>query len=76
MNEKSHSNHLLLLIVATVCLSTSGPLGKFIDMPTPVIIWWRSILALIILFFFCVFRGINLKVNNKKDRFTFLLLLY
>lgn len=71
MNEKSHLNHLLLLIFATVCLSTSGPLGKFIDMPTPVIIWWRSILATIILFLFCVFKGINLKINNKTDRFTF-----
>ncbi|WP_179333764.1 DMT family transporter [Winogradskyella costae] len=71
MNEKSHLNHLLLLIIATICVSTSGPLGKFIDMPTPVIIWWRSILAAAILFFFCVFKGINLKVSNKKDRFTF-----
>tara|TARA_R110002049_G_scaffold309123_1_gene517366 strand:+ start:1710 stop:2573 length:864 start_codon:yes stop_codon:yes gene_type:complete len=71
MNEKNHLNHLLLLIVATICLSTSGPLGKFIDMPTPVIIWWRSILAVVILFLFCVFKGINLKINNKKDRFTF-----
>ncbi|WP_179348597.1 DMT family transporter [Winogradskyella pacifica] len=71
MNEKSHLNNLLLLIIATVCLSTSGPLGKFIEMPTPVIIWWRSILAVIILFFFCLFKGINLKIHNKKDRFTF-----
>lgn len=71
MNEKSHLNNLILLIIATVCLSTSGPLGHFIDMPTPVIIWWRSILAVIILFFFCVFKGINLKVSNKKDRATF-----
>ncbi|WP_178986621.1 DMT family transporter [Winogradskyella helgolandensis] len=71
MNEKSHLNNLLLLLIATICLSTSGPLGNFIDMPTPVIIWWRSILAALILFFFCLYKGINLKINNKKDRFTF-----
>lgn len=71
MNEKSHLNNLLLLIIATVCLSTSGPLGNYIDMPTPVIIWWRSILAVIILFFFCVFKGISLKVSENKDRATF-----
>ncbi|MBU2928115.1 DMT family transporter [Winogradskyella psychrotolerans] len=71
MNEKSHLTHLLLLLIATICLSTSGPLGNFIDMPTPVIIWWRSILAAFILFCFCLYKGINLKINNKKDRFTF-----
>ena len=71
MSEKNHVNNLLLLIFATVCLSTSGPLGKFIDMPTVVIIWWRSILAMVFLFTFCAFKGISLKIGNKKDRFTF-----
>ncbi|MDN3491365.1 DMT family transporter [Winogradskyella bathintestinalis] len=71
MNEKSHLNYLVLLIVATLFISTSGPLGKFIDLPTPVIIWWRSFLAAIFLFLFCVFKGINLKLSNKKDRLTF-----
>lgn len=71
MSEKSHVNHLLLLIFATVCLSTSGPLGKFIDMPTVVIIWWRSVLAAIFLFGFCKYKGISLKLINKKDRSTF-----
>ena len=71
MNEKSHLNNLLLLLIATICLSTSGPLGHFIDMPTPVIIWWRSILAALILFAFCKFKGISLIINNKKDRLTF-----
>ncbi|NRD24452.1 EamA family transporter [Winogradskyella litoriviva] len=71
MSEKSHVNHLLLLIFATICLSTSGPLGKFIDMPTVVIIWWRSVLAAIFLFGFCKYKGISLKLINKKDRSTF-----
>ncbi|SDG85293.1 DMT family transporter [Winogradskyella thalassocola] len=71
MNEKSHLNNLFWLFIAAICLSTSGPLGKFIDMPTPVIIWWRSILAVIILFSFCIYKGINLKIANKKDRVTF-----
>lgn len=70
MSEKSHVNNLLLLIFATVCLSTSGPLGRFIDMPTVVIIWWRSILAMVLLFTFCAFKGIKLKISSK-DRITF-----
>lgn len=73
MNDKSHLNHLLWLTIATILISTSGALGKFIDMPTPVIIWWRSALAAIFLFIFCVYKKINLKIYGRKDRWTFLL---
>jgi drug/metabolite transporter (DMT)-like permease len=71
MNEKSHLNHLLLLTIATLFISTSGTLGKFIDLPAPVIIWWRSALATIFLLVFCLYKGINLKIKNGKDRWTF-----
>lgn len=73
MNEKSHLNHLLWLTLATIFISTSGALGKFIDMPTPVIIWWRSALAAAFLFAFCLYKGINLKIKNNKDHWTFIL---
>ncbi|NRD18819.1 EamA family transporter [Winogradskyella eckloniae] len=73
MRDKSHINNLFILIIATICLSTSGPLGKFIDMPTGVIIWWRSILAAILIFIFCLIKGISLKINTKKDRITFVI---
>jgi drug/metabolite transporter (DMT)-like permease len=73
MNEKSHLNHLLLLIIATLLISTSGALGKFIAMPVPVIIWWRTVLAALFLLVFCIYKGINLKINNGKDRWTFFL---
>ncbi|MBO6879482.1 DMT family transporter [Winogradskyella sp.] len=72
MNEKSHLNHLLWLTIATILISTSGALGKFIDMPTPVIIWWRSALAAVFLFIFCLYKKINLKIYGK-DRWTFIL---
>ncbi|WP_370000915.1 DMT family transporter [Winogradskyella sp.] len=73
MKANSHANHLLWLTIATILISTSGALGKFIDMPTPVIIWWRSALAAIFLFIFCVYKKINLKIYGRKDRWTFLL---
>ncbi|BAO75334.1 DMT family transporter [Winogradskyella sp. PG-2] len=73
MNAKSHLNHLLWLTIATIFISTSGALGKFIDMPTPVIIWWRSALAAVFLFIFCLYKGIHLKIENNKDRFMFFL---
>ncbi len=71
MSEKSHLNNLLLLTIATLLISTSGALGKFIAMPTPVIIWWRSALAASFLLVFCLYKGIDLKINNGKDRWTF-----
>lgn len=73
MSNKSHLNHLLWLTVATIFISTSGALGRYIDMPTPVIIWWRSALAAIFLLLFCYYKGINLKIENNKDRWTFVL---
>ncbi|WP_430467270.1 DMT family transporter [Winogradskyella ouciana] len=73
MNDKSHLNHLLWLTIATILISTSGALGKFIDMPTPVIIWWRSALAAVFLFIFCLYKKINLKIYGHKDRWTFIL---
>ena len=71
MNEKSHLNHLLLLTIATLFISTSGTLGKFIDLSPPIIIWWRAALAAILLLVFCLCKGISLKIQNGKDRWTF-----
>lgn len=62
-----------MLNIATLFISTSGALGKFIEMPTPVIIWWRSSLALIFLLIFCKLKKINLKINSRKDLWTFIL---
>ncbi|RZN83659.1 MAG: DMT family transporter [Winogradskyella sp.] len=73
MKLNSHTNHLLWLTVATIFISTSGSLGKFIDMPTPVVIWWRSSLATVFLFLFCKYKSISLKIESHKDRWTFLL---
>ena len=63
----------MLLNLATLFISTSGALGKFIEMPTPVIIWWRSSLALLFLFAYCKFKKVDLKINSRKDLWTFIL---
>ncbi len=73
MNSQNHTKHIFWLTLATLFISTSGPLGKFIDMPTPVIIWWRSALATLFLLAFCLYKGIALKIKSKKDRGTFIL---
>lgn len=71
--KNSHYKQILLLNLATLFISTSGALGKFIDMPTPVIVWWRSSLALVFLFIFCKYKKINLKIRSKRDGYTFIL---
>lgn len=71
MKEQSHYKNLFLLTIATLIISSSGTLGKYIDLPTPVTIWWRSALAAVFLLVFCLYKGISLKVNGKKDRWTF-----
>ena len=45
--KNDHLVRLLELSLATLFISTSGALGKFIAMPTPVIVWWRCALALV-----------------------------
>ncbi|WP_298901420.1 DMT family transporter [uncultured Psychroserpens sp.] len=71
--KDSHFKHVLWLTAATVFISTSGALGKFIEMPIPVIIWWRSALAAGLLFIFCKYKKISLKVHTRQDRITFII---
>lgn len=71
--KNQHNNHLFLLALATLFISTSGPLGKFIDLPTPVIIWGRSIIASIFLFSYCRFKKFSIKIKSKKDAPTIIL---
>jgi len=72
MNNR-HSIHLLELFLATLFISTSGVLGRYIDMPTSVIIWWRCAIGLFCLFLYARYRRIDLKTNNKKDVLTIVL---
>ena len=65
--EANQKNHLLELLLATFLISTSGVLGRYIALDPPVIIWCRSIIALIALYFFCRYRKFNLKIQSKKD---------
>ncbi|MFH6767788.1 DMT family transporter [Gaetbulibacter aquiaggeris] len=71
--KNQHTNHLLELLIGTLFISTSGVLGKFIDLPTPVIIWCRSALGGLFLYLFCRYRKFDIKIKSKKDFSTILL---
>ncbi|WP_027880949.1 DMT family transporter [Mesoflavibacter zeaxanthinifaciens] len=65
--KNQHFKHVLELTFATFLISTSGALGRYIDMPAPVTIWWRSILAMLILLGYCKYKNIKLNILSKKD---------
>lgn len=70
--KNQHLKQLFELVLATVFISTSGALGKFIDMPPPVTVWWRAFLAAIFIYIFCRYKKISLQINSKQDLFTFI----
>jgi drug/metabolite transporter (DMT)-like permease len=71
--KNTHLKHILELLLATLFVSTSGVLGKYIEMPTPVIIWWRSFLAMVFLYIYCKYKKIPLKVSSSKDGISFVI---
>jgi drug/metabolite transporter (DMT)-like permease len=63
----TQKNQFIELIFATFLISTSGVLGRYIALDPPVIIWCRSILALVALYFYCRYKKMNLKILSQKD---------
>jgi len=61
------------LHVAFLFVSTSGVLGKYIQMPAPVIIWWRCAIAAVLLLLFCRYVKYDLRVSQKKDKYLLLI---
>jgi drug/metabolite transporter (DMT)-like permease len=71
--KNTHLKHISELLLATMFIGTSGVFGKYIDMPSPVLVWWRAALAILFLYLFSKLTKINLRVSVKKDYFTFIL---
>tara|TARA_R110002049_G_scaffold2846_11_gene23178 strand:- start:923 stop:1780 length:858 start_codon:yes stop_codon:yes gene_type:complete len=71
--ENSHVKNLSFLLLATLFVSTSGVLGKYIDLSVETIILCRAFLAAIFIYGFCRFKNIGLKINSKKDKLSLVL---
>lgn len=72
MNQQNHIQHLSGLLLATLFISTSGVLGRYIAMPTEVIVWFRAAFAMVFLYGFCRYKKIDIRIKSKKDRTPFL----
>ncbi|NVK51809.1 MAG: DMT family transporter [Flavobacteriaceae bacterium] len=68
--KNNHTNQLFGLLLATLFISTSGVLGKYIAMPTEVIVWFRSFIGMLFLVFYCKLNNISIKITNTKDIVT------
>ncbi len=71
--KSQHLKHIAELNLATLFISTSGVLGRYISIPPPLTIWLRCIFAAVFLGAYCWYQKIDLKLLNKRDRNSFLL---
>ncbi|MFL0124730.1 EamA family transporter [Tenacibaculum maritimum] len=71
--HKKHIQHLLVLLLATLFISTSGVLGKYIKMSPEVIIWFRSSLAMLFLYAFCKFKKVKLTISSSNHYTPFII---
>lgn len=68
--KKQYYYYLTLLNLGTLCISTSGPLGRFIPLPPPLIIWFRAFIAFLFLGVYCFCRKEDIKKGFFKNTNT------
>ncbi|MEO1261308.1 MAG: DMT family transporter [Bacteroidota bacterium] len=67
MNLKNRQlKYLLLLNLGMLCISTSGALGRYIQLPPPLTIWWRAFFAIFFLGAFLLIKKYPFAINFKK----------
>lgn len=67
MSSNKHFQNILELNLAMLLISTSGVLGRYIEMPVPVIIGFRALFAAVLLFLYCRWKKFSF-VTSSKDR--------
>ncbi|OUW35307.1 MAG: EamA family transporter [Flavobacteriaceae bacterium TMED179] len=64
--KNTHLNHLLLLNLGMLFVSTSGVLGRYISLAPPVSIWFRSLIAIFVLIIYTIYKKKSLQIEWKK----------
>ena len=54
-------------------ISTSGVLGRYIAMPPALTIWWRCLIAAVLLGAYCWYKKVNFSISGRKDWISYLL---
>lgn len=71
--KSNNFQHILLLNFAMLCLSTSGVLGRLIQLPPPLIIWYRAFFALLFIGAFCWWKKYDFRFDVKEHGLTIFL---
>lgn len=69
--KPQQAKDIFLLNLAMLFISTSGVLGRYIEMPPEVTIFWRVSIAAVLLLGICRVQGISLFREGKKDAVIF-----
>ncbi|MGO4918875.1 DMT family transporter [Maribacter spongiicola] len=70
--RNNHIQHLLEINLAMLFIATSGALGRYVQLPVPVTIGSRALLAFIALLIYCKWKGLSLKIDKKDAPIIFL----
>jgi len=65
--------YFILLNIAMLCVSTSGALGRYINLPPPLTIWSRAVVAFVLLLAYVIWKKKRLLLDFKKEGGTALL---
>ena len=68
--KNRHLYNILILNLGMLCISTSGPLGRFIPLPPPLIIWSRAFVAFLVLGAYCYWKKEQIRRGFVENRST------
>lgn len=71
--KKNNYLHFILLNIAMLCVSTSGVLGRYINLPPPLTIWSRALIAFILLLAYVIWKKKRLFLDFKTEGFPALI---
>ena len=71
--KNQHLRNIVTINFAMLCLCTSGPLGRYINLSPPLTIWYRAALAVFVLGVFCLWKKYSFRFDFKKDGVTLFL---
>ena len=69
--QKTVFKNLVQLNFAVLIISTSGTLGRYIELSVPVIIFLRAFIACSFLYIFCKWKKLSFKINAKDYKTIF-----
>lgn len=71
MQSKQYLKNLFQLNFSVLIISTSGTLGRYIDLPVPMIIFLRAAIGGVFLYLFCKWRKMSFTIQTKDRKTIF-----